>query len=255
MKPALTHKERTRARILEEAAKAMLIHGTDGLGVAALMRRAGLTHGGFYAHFASREDLVSHAVERMFARSESFIARRLKGKAPGEGLAEMIEGYLSDRARLSPDFACPIPSISGEARRLPEAARARLSAGVRHVEAIIAESLRAMGRDQAEDLAQSVLPRWWEPWCWPARLTIHRGPLPRWPPPARGSGRGWASDPSRSGAPAGGGRPRSALFRQELPRVRQEALRVLEMCAMPGIGPAHGGLSHARGGGLTGKRR
>jgi TetR/AcrR family transcriptional repressor of nem operon len=141
---------------LEEAAKAMLIHGTDGLGVAALMRRAGLTHGGFYAHFASREDLVSHAVERMFVRSESFIARRLKGKAPGEGLAEMIEGYLSDRARLSPDFACPIPSISGEARRLPEAARARLSAGVRHVEAIIAESLRAMCRDQAEDLAQSV---------------------------------------------------------------------------------------------------
>lgn len=152
----MSHKERTRARILDEAARAMLIHGTDGLGVAALMKRAGLTHGGFYAHFSSREDLVAHAVDRMFIYSEELIHRRLDGKEPGEGLADMIEGYLSDRARLAPDFACPIPSISSEVRRLPKPARDRLLAGIRHVEALIADRLEALARPEPFALAASV---------------------------------------------------------------------------------------------------
>src|SRR4051812_16395608 len=63
------HKERTRDRILDEAAQALRMHGTEGVSVAALMKRAGLTHGGFYAHFASRDDLVAHAVDRMFQDS------------------------------------------------------------------------------------------------------------------------------------------------------------------------------------------
>ena len=56
MPETLTHKERTRARILDEAAKAMREQGHAGIGVAKLMQRAGLTHGGFYAHFKDRDD-------------------------------------------------------------------------------------------------------------------------------------------------------------------------------------------------------
>ena len=79
MTEPLTHKERTHARILEEAASAMRLHGADGISVAGLMKRAGLTHGGFYAHFASRDALVLDAVDRMLLDSRSLVEASLGG--------------------------------------------------------------------------------------------------------------------------------------------------------------------------------
>ena len=60
-------KAQTRQRILDEAARVMRETGTEGIGVAALMKRVGLTHGGFYAHFASREELVEEVLKHIFA--------------------------------------------------------------------------------------------------------------------------------------------------------------------------------------------
>jgi TetR/AcrR family transcriptional repressor of nem operon len=157
MAEALTHKERTRARILDEAARAMRMNGTDGIGVAALMKRAGLTQGGFYAHFASRDDLVAHAIDRMFEDSKTMIARCFDSKSPAEGLTALIDSYLSDRARLAPERTCPIPSISGEASRLPGPARARFNIGVARFERAIADQLAALGKDNPEAQAASVL--------------------------------------------------------------------------------------------------
>lgn len=153
----LSHKERTRARILEEAAKAMREHGTDGIGVAALMKLAGLTQGGFYAHFASRDDLVAHAVDRMFEDSRALIARYLDGRQPEEGLVTLIDHYLSDRARSDPGRTCPIPSLSSEAARLPKEARARFNEGVERFEQAIVQRLTALGREEPEVLGTSVL--------------------------------------------------------------------------------------------------
>lgn len=155
--PKLSHKERTRARILEEAAKAMREHGTDGIGVAAMMKRAGLTQGGFYAHFASRDDLVACAIDRMFEDSKAMIARHLDGKEPGEGLAMLIDHYLSERARLMPERTCPIPSLSSEAARLPQDARARFNKGVERLEQAIVARLTHLGRNEPEALGASVL--------------------------------------------------------------------------------------------------
>jgi TetR/AcrR family transcriptional repressor of nem operon len=157
MAGTLSHKERTRARILDEAAQAMREAGAEGIGVAALMKRAGLTHGGFYAHFASRDDLVAHAIDRMFEDSKAMLTRHLDNHEPAAGLSALIDHYLSDRARLAPETTCPIPSLAGEARRLPEAARARFAAGVERFQAAIAGSLRALGRDTPEALAASVV--------------------------------------------------------------------------------------------------
>lgn len=157
MTQATTHKERTRARILDEAAKAMRLHGTEGIGVAALMKLAGLTQGGFYAHFASRDDLVAHAVERMFRDSAALVAYCFDDQEPGQGLARLIDRYLSDRARRAPELTCPIPSLSGEAARLPGPARARFMQGVARFEAAIADRLIAWGQDDAAALAASLL--------------------------------------------------------------------------------------------------
>jgi TetR/AcrR family transcriptional repressor of nem operon len=157
MAETLSHKERTRARILDEAASAMRASGPEGISVAALMKRAGLTHGGFYAHFASRDDLVAHAIDRMFEDSKAMLVRHLASNAPAEGLVKLIDNYLSDRARLTPEKTCPIPSLAGEARRLPDAARARFAAGILRFQAAIADSLRALDREAPDALAASAV--------------------------------------------------------------------------------------------------
>jgi TetR/AcrR family transcriptional repressor of nem operon len=125
MAEGLSHKERTRARILDEAASAMRASGPEGISVAALMKRAGLTHGGFYAHFSSRDDLVAHAIDRMFEDSKAMLARHLTDSEPAAGLAMLIDYYLSER--------------------------------VQRFQAAIADSLKALGKDAPEALAASVL--------------------------------------------------------------------------------------------------
>ena len=151
------HKAKTRARILDEAAMAMRARGSDGIGVSELMKRAGLTHGGFYAHFESRDDLVAHAVDRMFQDSAAMVARYLGDAPDGAGLAGLIDFYLSEFAMRAADRGCPLPALTGEAARMPEAARARFEKGVAGFRAAIARALTAMGKPDAETLAASVL--------------------------------------------------------------------------------------------------
>jgi len=153
----LTHKERTRARILDEAAKAMRAEGHEGIGVADLMKRAGLTHGGFYAHFRNRDDLVAHAVARMFQDSGAMLARHLDQGDAAAGLSALIDYYLSDAMRQNVDKGCPLPGLSGEARRMPEAARERFGAGIVQFRAALERAIAALGLPDAPALSASVL--------------------------------------------------------------------------------------------------
>jgi TetR/AcrR family transcriptional repressor of nem operon len=153
----LTQKERTRARILDEAAKAMRANGPDGIGVANLMKRAGLTHGGFYAHFENRDDLVAHAVDRMFQDSSGMLERHLGQTDAATGLAALIDYYLSDGLRRAVDRGCPLPGLSGEARRMPDAARERFGAGIDRFRAALEQAIAALGRPDPAALASSVL--------------------------------------------------------------------------------------------------
>lgn len=157
MTDTMTAKARTRARILDEAAKAMREKGADGIGVAALMQRAGLTHGGFYAHFENRDDLVAHAVDRMFQDSARLVSHYLSKDDAAEGLTGLIDYYLSDETRKRTDGGCPLPGLGGEARRMPAAARARFSDGIAAFRAALAGALAALGQPEPESLATSVL--------------------------------------------------------------------------------------------------
>ena len=154
---SLTQKDRTRARILDEAAKAMREHGVDGVGVAALMKKAGLTHGGFYAHFASRDDLVAHSVDRMFQDSSRLLDRHLIDGEAAVRIASLIDAYLSVAALRSLDSGCPLPGLSGEARRMPDAARRRFAEGVETFLGALERVLTELGRPEPRALAASVL--------------------------------------------------------------------------------------------------
>jgi TetR/AcrR family transcriptional repressor of nem operon len=157
MTEKLSHKERTHRRILDEAASAMRRHGTDGIGVAALMKRAGLTHGGFYAHFASRDALVASAVDRMFADSRRLLESCFTERDAAESLRVLIDTYLSDGFRNALEDSCPLPGLVGEASRMPASARTRFNAGAEQFQKTLTVALEKLGRPNPAALARSVL--------------------------------------------------------------------------------------------------
>jgi TetR/AcrR family transcriptional repressor of nem operon len=109
-------KEKHHDRIVAIAATGVRERGLDGIGVADLMKEAGLTHGGFYRHFGSREDLIDEAVE--FALGEG-TKRIASGPKPSEKnrFQTIVDGYLSIAHRNSPGSGCAVAALSSEAWR------------------------------------------------------------------------------------------------------------------------------------------
>ena len=121
------HKEATRRRIVEMACRRLKADGIDGSGVATLMADAGLTNGAFYAHFASKEDLIATAVaDQLRAQREQYSAR-----PPGRDSVElMVREYLSVAHRDSPEDGCPSAALLAEIGRCSEATRRNYTEGV-----------------------------------------------------------------------------------------------------------------------------
>ena len=151
------HKERTRQRVLSEAAAAIRTAGPDGVGVAALMARASLTHGAFYAHFESKDDLVAQAIVYMFEETYQRFFTRTEHPDPAIALEKLIDAYLSTRHRERPDRGCPLPSLAGELARLSGQARQNFIAGLNRLTGSVARRIRDLGRADADDIASSVV--------------------------------------------------------------------------------------------------
>jgi TetR/AcrR family transcriptional repressor of nem operon len=151
------HKQKTRERVLEAAAEAIRAEGPHKLGVAGVMAKAGLTHGGFYAHFQSKEDLVAQTLEHMFGRSRfKRIDQDETLTTPAQKLTAFIDYYLSPTHRDSP-IGCAMPAVAADAPRLTPEVRAVYSAGVARLAGRIAELLTEMGLAQPQDLASSTV--------------------------------------------------------------------------------------------------
>jgi TetR/AcrR family transcriptional regulator, transcriptional repressor for nem operon len=114
------HKQATRQRILEAAGRRFKQDGIDGAGVAAVMSDAGLTNGAFYAHFASKEDLVANVLaDQLHAQRHSFDAHR----SDRPGLETFIRSYLSPQHRDESADGCPSAALLDEIARRPAATR------------------------------------------------------------------------------------------------------------------------------------
>jgi TetR/AcrR family transcriptional repressor of nem operon len=157
MRYGAEHKQKTRERVLQEAAKAIRLEGPHQVGVAGVMSRAGLTHGGFYAHFKSKDDFVAEAIGQMFVESGGRLAAETEGRTPAEGLRSYINFYLSRSHRDSRESGCPLPFLAADAPRLTGQARERFAAGVAGLRAGLAARLAELGVDHAEDEASSML--------------------------------------------------------------------------------------------------
>ncbi len=130
MRYAADQSEKTRSRILDIAAGEMRKRGPDNVGVADVMSRAGLTHGGFYAHFKSKDELVAAAIERMFEGARERFRGWTEGKPRPEGLRAYINSYVSAVHRDNPAGGCAIAALSSEIHRQGKKARAAYDAGI-----------------------------------------------------------------------------------------------------------------------------
>ena len=153
----LSHKARTRQRILDEAARVMRECGTESIGVASLMKRVGLTHGGFYAHFDSREALVQAVIAEMFTDSTQRMQPLWQQSDPAERLNTLIDYYLSETHRDAPAEGCPMPALVSEVGHLPDEAKAIFTQGVASMLQRLSELLAELGQREAEALASSLL--------------------------------------------------------------------------------------------------
>lgn len=125
MRYSKEHKLETHARIVKKASVRLREKGAHGIGVADLMKDAGLTHGGFYAHFDSREALVIEAFTYAMDRSTDRW-RQLAGQvAPEQRLVTIVDTYLSPQHRDNPGQGCAVPALSAEiARESPKTRKA-----------------------------------------------------------------------------------------------------------------------------------
>jgi AcrR family transcriptional regulator len=118
-----SRKEETHERIVEVAARATRRTGYSGTGVADIMKEAGLTHGGFYAHFDSRDALLAEAGDRAGAESVALAARVAAAAPPGLALQAMMQAYLSPEHIAAIETGCPVSALGSEmprqARRPP----------------------------------------------------------------------------------------------------------------------------------------
>ena len=151
------HKAETRARVLKEAAKEIRAKGPDNVAVAGIMARAGLTHGGFYAHFPSKDALVGEAIGAMFADAGARSAKIDGADDPRVALRAFVDFYLSPVHRDSRHRGCPLPTLSGDFARSEPATRDRFEAGVVGIAARLALPLATLGHSDADAEAHALL--------------------------------------------------------------------------------------------------
>jgi AcrR family transcriptional regulator len=123
--PAPSRKEATHERIVKTAARAIRRSGYDGAGVAEIMKEAGLTHGGFYAHFDSREAMLAEAADRAGAETVATMERIAAAAPPEQALQAIIRTYLSKAHVDGVETGCAVAALGSEMpRQSPQVRRA-----------------------------------------------------------------------------------------------------------------------------------
>jgi TetR/AcrR family transcriptional regulator, transcriptional repressor for nem operon len=122
------HKARNHENILSVAARSFREHGGDISGIGTVMKKVGLTKGGFYRHFESKDDLFVEAVARAFDEMGRGMLEVAKSAPEGQALRAIIEHYLSTRHANSPGAGCVVAALGPELARKPLAVRKRIEA-------------------------------------------------------------------------------------------------------------------------------
>lgn len=138
-------KEATHERIVRAAARAIRRSGYGGTGVAGIMKDVGLTHGGFYAHFASREAMLAEAADQAGAESVANMTRVAAAAPPQDALQAMIRAYLSKEHVKDAETGCPVAALGSEMPRQAPGVRRAATRRIKEVIDLVARHAPAQG--------------------------------------------------------------------------------------------------------------
>jgi TetR/AcrR family transcriptional regulator, transcriptional repressor for nem operon len=156
MRYSETHKAETHARLVRLAGQVLREKGPDKLAVAELMGAAGLTHGGFYAHFKSKDALLAEALDDIFKESRQKFHRMTEGLLPRQALTRYIDSYVSSAHRDRHSAGCPIVALNSDLPRQSRRFRTTFDVGVKMLLADLADRINAAGIADGGTLAAAV---------------------------------------------------------------------------------------------------
>jgi TetR/AcrR family transcriptional regulator, transcriptional repressor for nem operon len=157
MRYSREHKQETHARIVRKASVRLREKGAHGVGVADLMKEAGLTHGGFYAHFPSREALVIESFAYAMDRSTEQWRKMAEQTPPEKRLATMVENYLTTAHRDDPGHGCAVPTLGADIAREGPKTRKAFAAKLEQMIDMMADQIEGLPRRAARKQAASAL--------------------------------------------------------------------------------------------------
>jgi TetR/AcrR family transcriptional regulator, transcriptional repressor for nem operon len=157
MRYSREHKLETHARIVKKASMRLREKGAHGIGVADLMKDAGLTHGGFYAHFDSREALVIEAFSHAMDRSTEHWRKLAEQTPPEKRLATIVESYLTPAHRDDPGRGCAVPTLAAEIARENPRTRKAFAAKLDQMIDALAAQIRDVPRKAARKQAMGTI--------------------------------------------------------------------------------------------------
>jgi TetR/AcrR family transcriptional repressor of nem operon len=157
MRYSKEHKQETHARIVKKASVRLREKGAHGIGVADLMKEAGLTHGGFYAHFDSREALVIEAFAYAMDRSTERWRKIAEQTAPEKRLATIVDSYLTPVHRDDPGHGCAVPTLGAEIARESPKTRKAFAAKLEQMIDMMADQVLDVPRKTARKQAVAAL--------------------------------------------------------------------------------------------------
>ena len=146
------HKEETHQRIVETASREFREKGFEGVGIATLMKKLELTHGGFYAHFENKDDLVRESISKAFDEVDERIDKVLEK----HGVAGLIELYLSQGHVDNTGLGCPVPALATEVARQRGDSASLFSESVKHRISMFAGELPGESATERFELATFI---------------------------------------------------------------------------------------------------
>jgi TetR/AcrR family transcriptional regulator, transcriptional repressor for nem operon len=156
-RPVSSRKEATHERIVETAARAIRRSGYGGAGVAEIMKEAGLTHGGFYAHFDSREAMLAEAADRAGADGMAVMARVAAAAPPKQALEAMLRAYLSKEHVEGAETGCAIAALGTEVPRQAPKVRRAVTRRIKEMIDLVARQSPDWGQPGAHERALVTL--------------------------------------------------------------------------------------------------
>jgi TetR/AcrR family transcriptional repressor of nem operon len=157
MRRSREEKAETRAKIITTAARAFRRDGIAETSLAKFMPEAGLTHGGFYRHFDSKDQLVAEACEAALDQMISAMEAQASNKEPLEAKEAIVSKYLSPKHRDQPEIGCPLSAIGSELRRCDQATRQIASNGIKRIVSLLADQMKDLSPQAARAQATSTL--------------------------------------------------------------------------------------------------